>query len=53
MGHTCLFQNGFCTDDFVSKEKNAVTLSHSEKIKIYIFGGYQGNVKDKEIANNK
>ena len=32
-GHTCLFQNGFCTVYFGAKEKNAVTLTHSAQRK--------------------
>ena len=30
-GHTCLFQKGFCKVQFGYKEKNVVTLPHSEK----------------------
>ena len=33
LGHTCLFQKGFCTAYFVAKEKDSVTLPHSSQRK--------------------
>ena len=38
-GHTCLFRKGFCTVYFGSKEKNSVTLPHSEQRKHALGGG--------------
>ena len=37
-GHTCLFQKGFCTVYFGSKEKNSVTLPHSAQRKHAFLG---------------
>ena len=38
LGHTCLFYKGFCTVYFCNKEKNAVTLPHSEQWKHAFLG---------------
>ena len=47
LGHTCLFQKGFCTVYFSNKEKDAVTLPHIVQRKHSFFGGNKANVKIK------
>ena len=48
LGHTCLFQKGFCTVYFVAKGNNAVTLTHSAQRK-HVF---LGKIKECERKRN-
>ena len=41
-GHTCIFNEGFCTVYFVAEEDNAVTLPHSALRK----HAFSGKIKD-------
>ena len=44
-GQTCLFNKGFCTMNFGSKEKHLVTLTHSAQRKYAFFGKIKGMPK--------
>ena len=51
-GHMCLFQKGFCTVYFGSKEDNTVTLPHSAQGK-HAFTGKHQDVSKKSPAGKK
>ena len=48
VGHTCLFQKGFCTMYSGAEKKNAVTLPHSAQRK----HAFLGKIKEMSKQNN-
>ena len=52
-GHTCLFQIGFCTGDFLSNEKNAVTLPHGAQRKHAFWGEIKEMSKTNKFPSRK
>ena len=53
LGHTCLFQKGFCTAYFGDKEKNEVNLPHSAQRKHAFLGEVKQMSKSKKIEPRK
>ena len=53
LGHTCLFHKGFCMVYFIEKDKNAVTLPHSEQRKHEFLGKIKEISKTKELPSRK
>ena len=53
LGHTCLFQKGFCTVYFGAKEKNKVTLPHSAQRKHAFLGKIKEMSKTKTLPYRK
>ena len=51
--NNCLFQKRFCTVYFGSKEKNAVTLSHSAQKKHAFLGKIKEMSKTKKLTARK
>ena len=47
-GHTCIFQKGFCTVYFGTKENNAVTSPHSAQRKHAFLGKIMEKSKEKK-----
>ena len=44
-GHTCIFQKGFCTVYFLTKENNALTFPHNAQGKQAFLGKIMENSK--------
>ena len=53
LGHTCLFNKGFCTGYFFDKDKNAVTLPHNAQRKHAFLGKIKQMLRSKELAPRK
>ena len=53
LGHTCLFHKNFCTVEFGSKEKNAVTLQHCAQRKHALLGKIKEISKIKKLPSRK
>ena len=53
LGHTSLFQKGFCTLYFCYRDKNAVTLTHSSQKKHAFLGKIKKMSKSKKLAPRK
>ena len=49
LGHTCLFQKGFCAIYFGAKEKNAVTFPHSAQRKHVFLGKIMEKSKKNKV----
>ena len=52
-GYTCLFHKGFCTVYLGAKDKNAVTLPHSEQRKHAFWGEINEMSKTKKLPAMK
>ena len=52
-GYTYLFQKGFCTVYFGSKDKNVVTLTHSAQRKHAVWGEIKEMSKTKKLLSRK
>ena len=52
-GHACMFHKGFCTVYFRAKEKNTVTLPHSEQRKHAFLGKIMDMSKKKKLPARK